>query len=366
MFSIACEMLRATNPFSKDVSELRYSLRGQEDDTRYNLLDLVETEIKKYNHRHKGKSEENLKRVYDAISKAMVKYVENYPVTFSFKQQTKRNFKGWLKKLGEACEIEDPPIPEIFEVKEADTGIALLKLLHSRAGVSYEDIGNAMGFTQRAIQKDLIKLCPSMYSGPTTAASYVPFKIGGQPIVADISLVDSNVERADEKRFFTRNTIHPLVLQENIVQLASLLKALCYQYFDCSDEVAVLIAIDIWSQMSEYARKKIKNHYAFDNPDLTDFVKMLEDECPDDHVCKYRTERELSEEIEMPIDDALRYLAKAPGRKATILLKNGVHLRVRELHQTYNAEGCPAYKALTVGGGETTFTKDQVEEVLHK
>lgn len=253
-----------------------------------------------------------------------------------------------------------------MKVKEADTGIALLKLLHSREGVTYQDIHEALDINQRAIQKDLVKLCPALYSGPSTAASYVPFKIGGQPIVADISLINPRTERADEKRFFTRNSIHPLVLQENIMQLSSLLKALCHQYFDHSDEVSVLIAIDIWSQLSKYTQKKIKNHYAFDDPDLADFVEMLEDECPDNHVCRYRTEKELSGDIEMPIDDALPYLTKAQGRKATILLKNGAYIRVQTLYPIYNADGRPAYQALMCDGDQTTFTKDQVEEVILK
>ena len=113
-------------------------------------------------------------------------------------------------------------------------------------------------------------------------------------------------------------------------------------------------------------KSKIKKHYAFDNPDLRDFIEMLDDECPDDHVCVYRTERDLLRDIEMPVDDALPYLAKVHGRKAIIILKTGECIRVKELHQTYTNDGREAYQALSSEGKLMTFVKEQVEEVILK
>lgn len=364
IYAIAYEMLETTNIFEKDISQLHYSKCGHNVD-EVSFLDLLKRWSKIHDHRYCGKSEENLRRAFSVISGAMDEYINGYPASFSFRQRTKRNFKKWLERIISAYNLTGIRVSDELKSDETDTGIAMLKLLHARDGVTYEDFRKELGITDRAIHKNLVKLSPSLYTRETPLPEqYSPLRLGGQPLLADIELVDETEISLKEKRFRTLNSIHPLVLQENIVQLATLLKALCYQYYDRSDEVGVLIAIDIWSQMSEYARMKIKNYYAFDNPDLTDFIVMLEDECPDDHASKYRTEKEMRQDIEMPIEDALPFLAKAPGRKATIILSDGIHIRVQQLHQTVLSDGRLAYQALDTESVITTFSRDQVTEVI--
>ena len=152
-------MLQRTNVFPKDVSELKYASAWHEEDI--SLLGCVEDEIKKYNHRFRGRSERNLQIVYRCIGAAMAVYIESYPAAFSFKQQTKEFFLLWLEKIRHAYAIEDASIPDelVIGTKEKDTGIAMLKLLHSRAGVTYEELKDGLGgITERAIQKDLVKI----------------------------------------------------------------------------------------------------------------------------------------------------------------------------------------------------------------
>lgn len=359
IFAIACEMLQTTNIFSKKVSEIRYANNQHEEVC---LLDLVEKEINRYNHRLRGKTEHNLQCAYDAIAKAMPKYIDNgYSAPFSFKQRTKGNFAAWLKRIGESYTVSNAYIPEELTADEEDTGIAMLKLLHAREGVTYEEIADELGIGERAIQKDLVKLSPSLYSGDKKP--YPPFRLGGQPLLAEIELIQQG-KSASEKRFRTMNSVHPLVLQENIMQLGTILGALCHQYHDYEDELSPLIAIDIWSQMSEYAREKVKTYYAFDNQDLKHFIDMLEDECPDDHVCGYHTERELLNEIEMPIDQALRYLMKVEGRTGTIILKDGKHIQVHRLHPSIRDDGLSTYEAFDCDGNSVVFTKNQVVDIL--
>ena len=220
-------MLQRTNVFPKDVSELKYASAWHEEDI--SLLGCVEDEIKKYNHRFRGRSERNLQIVYRCIGAAMAVYIESYPAAFSFKQQTKEFFLLWLEKIRHAYAIEDASIPDelVIGTKEKDTGIAMLKLLHSRAGVTYEELKDGLGgITERAIQKDLVKITPSLYAGE--GVPDVPFRLGGQPLLAEIELVDKNETRAKFKRFRTLNSVHPLVLQENIMQLVSNREIICY------------------------------------------------------------------------------------------------------------------------------------------
>lgn len=362
IFDIACEMLVQTNIFPKDISEIYYTSRWQEEPIT--LLGCVKEKTKKCDHRFRGKTERNLHTAYKCIATAMVVYLESYPAVFSFKQQTKECFVAWLQKIGQAYAIADATIPDelIIGTQERDAGIAMLKLLHARDGVTYEEMKNGLGrISPRSIQKDLIKISPSLYGGD--GKPDVPFRLGGQPLLAEIELVDPEEYHAAKKRFRTLNTVHPLVLQENIMQLATLLKALAAQYFDQDDDVSRIIAVDIWSQMSPYARKKIVDFYAFDDLKLADFISEIDNPCPDDHGV-YRTEKELLQEIEMPVDLALPYLMKAPGRTGTIKLITGEHIVAKEIYPTTLNNGSKAYRIIDDAGRTLILTKDQMQDVM--
>jgi len=195
----------------------------------------------------------------------------------------------------------------------------------------------------------------------------VPFRLGGQPLLAEIELVDKTETRAKHKRFRTLNSVHPLVLQENIMQLATLLKALSHQYYDQADDVSRIIAVDIWSQMSEYARKKIIDYYTFDDVVLEDFIFEINNPCPDNHACVYHTEKELLQEIEMPIDQALPHLMKVSGRTGIIKLTSGDRIVVQQIIPTTLRDGTKAYQVIDNEGNSTLLTKDQIEDVIvHK
>lgn len=367
LFAIASEMLQHTNVFPKDVSELSYSSPWREDNI--SLLGCVEAETKKHNHRFRGKSERNLLTAYGCIAAAMVVYLESYPAVFSFKQQTKELFRNWLLRIRQMYSIADTADPAELTVgkNERDTGVAMLKLLHTRSGVTYGEIEHGIGgsISRRAIQKDFLKIFPSLYTGEGTPD--VPFRLGGQPLLADIELVDPTETRAEHKRFRTLNSVHPLVLQENIMQLATLLKALAHQYYDQEDDVSRLIAVDIWSQMSSYARGKIIDYYAFDDVTLQDLISEINDPSPDGHACVYHTEKELLQEIEMPVDQALPYLMKVSGRTGTIKLISGERITVQQIFPMTLRDGSNAYRVTDPEGNTTILTRNQIEDVIvHK
>lgn len=367
IYSIACEMLETTNIYSKTVSEIKYtsnSFDGEERKKVY-LLDLLKIETAKYNHRLRGRSESNLHNAYASIARALVEYISDYPVKFSIKAKVKKSFEIWLNKIASQYEITNSFIPEELDVKENDTGVALLKMLHAREGVSYDDINNELDIGPRAIQKDLVKLSPSLYNGNSSSDEpYVAFHLGGQPLHAEIKLV-AETQVAKEKRFYTPNSVSPIILQENIMQLGTLLNALANQYYDKNqeDDVARLIAVDIWNQMSEYAQDKIKNHFAADNINLEDFIIELEYAFPDDHICPYLTEKEMLDKIEMSISQALIYLSKAPGRSGTIVLTSGERIVAEHLEIIVHDNGGKAYKATNIDGQCIVFNKGQVKKI---
>ena len=107
-------MLQRTNVFPKDVSELKYASAWPEEDI--SLLGCVEDEIKKYNHRFRGRSERNLQIVYRCIGAAMAVYIEIYPAAFSFKQQTKEFFLLWLEKIPQIASASWTPAGRNFVI----------------------------------------------------------------------------------------------------------------------------------------------------------------------------------------------------------------------------------------------------------
>ena len=364
LYEIAFEMLNVTNVFDSDLSEIKYTIRESGEAVEISLLTLVKEEAQKDGrYKYRGKSKENLQRTYDCIADALVLFLENYSTAYSYKQRVKAQFKEWLETIGSKFDIDNNFIPESLVPGEADLGIRILKLLHSRNGVTYDDFIRELGLkSERSAQKYLVKLSPSLYTGTANEPPYPPFYLGGHPLYAEIENIGDKYE-AKKKRFISRNTIHPLVLQQNIMQLATMLKSLCHQYEDYGDEMARYIAVDIWYQLSDYAQSKIKNYYAYNDPDLEYFIRAIDGKCPDDHAV-YRKEKEyLLEDIERPIDTALADLEKVRGRTGTIILNNGKRIEVRYLEKTRTEFGEKAYQATDINGDSVVFTLEQVDSI---
>lgn len=154
-------MLRATNIYNRDVSDIKYTNSQQDEIT---LLALVKVEAS-LGHSYRGRSERNLQLAYESIVFAIEKYLESYSAPFSFKQCTKAKFAKWMDKICDAYDISDPTCHNKLRVSnnEIDTGIVMLKALHPRKGVSIEELHDQLHRSKRAIQKDLVKLDSSLY-----------------------------------------------------------------------------------------------------------------------------------------------------------------------------------------------------------
>lgn len=360
LYSIAYEMLNKTNIFQKELPEIRYTYMHEE----ISLLSCVRNETSKYGNKFCEKSESNLQLAYDCIVFAMIFYLEDYPATFSFKQQTRELFKMWINKIQIEYSIKNSDASNELKPTNAekDTGVAMLKALHPREGVTYKDIEKSLDIGIRSIQKSLVKISPSLYDGPKEA--YPPFRLGGQPLYASIT-IDKREDINGDKRFITKNTVHPLVLQENLPQLATLLKSLAHQFWDYEDDKTRIIGIDIWSQMSVYARNKIIDYYAFNDEDLASFVNIISQPCPDDHACLFYTEKEMMEnlEMELPLSDAISHLMKVDGRKGIIILNSEEQIEVHQITPGVSNEGEKYYRVIDANGEIRKIKTDEIRNV---
>lgn len=369
LYSLAIEMLRSTSVYRKELEEFHYpSLEDEDEDVR--LVDIVRYRANRLIKRRKADNNEK-QLAYQTVSESLAEYIENFPAVFSFKQNTKEKFTMWLEKIAVQYEIEGAKIPDILKIQqnEKDTAIVMLKSLHERKGVSKEELTRKLGINHlRSIQKNLRKLSPGLYEGPDIEKDnvYTPFRIGGQPVIADIR--ERGVNNKNQKLYNTPNTIHPIILQENLMQAGALLQALSRNFNEHCSEISVQIATDIWSQLSDYAKKRVEKVYAARDTDFADFINMLKDVCPNYRVCTFRTERQMASEIDLQLDEALRFLEKAPERYGTITYDDEYGeercLEKQQIRRIYYDGNNEKYVFVSVNGREHIIDYADIKDVL--
>ncbi len=350
---LAIDMLQSTNVFNVPIEEISCK-RGNKN---YSLLKMVQEEIENSS----SLSSNNADTAFRAIANATVKYLKIYTTQFSYKERLKLKFKFWLNKIAEAYSVKESDIPLELEVDEdsIDVGVKLLKLLHSRDGVTKKDISGELNkISTRQIQKYLHKI---------SNEEECPLYIGGQPAKAYIQAFKKKGEK--EAYYYTPNSIHPIVLQENVMQVYTLLKAL-YNYYDSDSQsnIGLIIALDIWSQLSDYAKERMQDLARRDDS-LQELIYLLEGtDCPDDHICTFLTEKDMAEAEELSVDEFLMYLQKVKERKASILIKeNSRRILLEDCHisELRRENDVIIYVAKNKNGIRQTFTRGQVLQIYN-
>ena len=251
----------------------------------------------------------------------MVKYADSYPAPASFKKRMRANFVRWLEAIRSKYEFpEQPEIPWALypEDGEKDTVIGMLQSLQSGRGVTKEELQVRLGIGTRAILKDLCKLDPT------------------------------------------------------------LLQAMQRNYDEHESTVSSYLAVDIWSQLSDYAKERIEYVFTAGDPDFAAFIEMLKDETPDGRIPAYRTERDMFIGDES-ISERLRYYMK--GDRVCPKLCLVIDEAERELTNVrISMQDRPAYrngsrkraekqkeilyKAVTEQGAEVAFKEKDVIDIL--
>lgn len=240
----------------------------------------------------------------------------------------------------------------------ADTVIALTKELQSRKGRTVHEMATALTLERRAIQKDLKKLDQG---NPAEAGKQPPFYIGGQPVNLEITAIPP--EKGKAIRYRTVNTMHPLVLLENQMQVGVLLQSLAHSYEDYESDVSVSIGLDIWCQLSDYAKERVKIYFAENDAALSEFIAKLESAKPDSKQVKFQTERSMFDSI-VSVEELTILTMKGAGRRCDLTLR-GVEeeLLGQKLESFTDADGRRRFRATGVDGTVTEFTFEDIEYI---
>lgn len=366
MIQLALEMLNTTNPYPKAVHEFYYSYVQAKHREYISFENILKRKLqgKKRSVRSEGALEKDYSVCYSAIRDTMIEYFENYkPQSFAFQQETKSRFAKWLKMMEKKYGIPEEKLPRELDVNrnDQDTAIVMLKELHDRNGKTVRDIAEKMNISARAVQKDLKKLDPRLNQESEETELMPAFRIGGQPIHTNISV--KKPYEGNINRYYTVNTVHPLVLLENQMQIGTLLQALAHSY-NAGNETSYSIGLDIWYQLSAYSKERVKAYFVYNDDVFESFIKQIENEVPDSKGEKFQTEKSMFMNLGMAEDELITYAMKGQGRRCNIVLKEKREELVAQLLSYYtNDKGEIIYRATGLNGEINDFRREQLENI---
>ena len=168
----------------------------------------------------------------------------------------------------------------------------------NQEGITKEDLALQLGVSKKTIQTDLHKL--SSNSERNTGK----LRLGGQCLQVKIDYKSDKNEKG-KRYFYTENTLHPLVLQLNVMQLGVLLQSLHQAYLNDISLVSFGIALDVWGQLSAYGKERIRKIFGTQSKEFDEFIDELDDTYNSEHMLTFQTEQELIEEDDLNVRDKL-------------------------------------------------------------
>ena len=363
LYHRACGMLRTTNVYSQPIENLRFI----KNDKTYSLLDMLKknTDYGKRADNRRITISEKQGEAFRGICESLVEYVQEYPASYSVKQGIYKKFIDWMKEIKARynIEVDNQELAEYTTGRSVDTVVEMLQILQEPAGVTKEDIAQMLHISERAVLKNLCRLDHSL--GESKQSKEVPY-IAGQPVGVKIKAF--RVHGKTEHRYRIVNTLHPIVLQENLMQAGTLIQALARNYKVYGNDISYVIGLDIWSQLTKYARAKIRAVYSYGDSDVKGFIEILEEDYPGaDMACAYLPERDMLNSFSVSNKEKLGYLAKSGSRRCNLKLYIDESIQSFEsvsIRQEGNGvETEVAYKAICPGGKEILFMEAQVIDI---
>lgn len=311
----------------------------------------------------------------DLFSEGMNEFLYSYPAPAIYKQDIRRTFLHWLKVIDLRQDLgiggEDME-QRLIEMAATDTGVALLKSLHDRNGKSKAEIGKEIGIGEKAVQTDLRKLCPDLIK--EDGRTPPPMRLGGQALYADIRVAkrkSAGDGSGAEKRFFTPDTVHPVVLQMNMMQVGCLLRSLCHAYSSEITRVSLQLAVDVWMQLSDYGKNRVREVFVPQDDALGPFIEKLEGIASGNELLAFLSEEEMRQDEENAnLADRL-LLAYKGGMKCDVQyrIREEQHVRHDQRIEMVFRQGKPAYRILPFDPADAqdkgiTVAAEQIEKIV--
>lgn len=292
--------MTGTNPYAIPLEQMKYSV--------YSINSLLEKNAKELCNDKSIKDDNVL--IHRIITRTLEEYLRHYPAPFSFKQRIREKFLEWITKIEKIYGIYDEDLNmEFFEdYKSKNVAITIIKELHNRDGVTKKELSTKLGITPRAVLNAMDKL----------DGDGEPYYLGDQPVRVEIEYLRVDEDTAKEesvsnnaRKYRTYNTLNPIILQENMLQLYTLIKCMLIQIDDDNKQTLLYAVLqDVYFQLSEYARQRVHKLMEVNDKQLLHYLQELDELAPTDDVVKFITEREMKLRGELSGSEEDDYYAK--------------------------------------------------------
>ncbi len=302
MISSVIEQLYRTSPLGDGMTERILYGRNEDEEADHDSLEPSSDCLLAFlNEEFPDGKKRNSSELIKGVLSAMSSYVRSRPSGAVRKQKIWDQFAIWIKNLAEELCVpleKDVISSEMPEPYVEDPYIRMTKALH------YVKRMDAVKYP--AMTRD--GLAESLQMSPQTVKEMINaldqskpekvVRIAGQKVELDIrhkDLFDENT--GSRKRFFyAASTVNPIFLQLNVAEVNALLYGLMRSYFQDERNMSLLLAAEIWSQLSDYTRIRFRKIYLdpeHGSKEFREFLYTVIDESASLDLCRYRTEREL-------------------------------------------------------------------------
>ena len=229
--------------------------------------------------------------VLETIIEIFNNYVISLPAPVRYKQRVSDMLCDWAKKIADRLGVSDYNVAgQMMEQYVPDLTVELIKSLHfnpedSDKGVTKQEIRDKYGISKRSIE--------SYFSRLSGKDKKNPLRIAGQTVTTHVDAIEAT---GMASKYYTQDTISPIFLPANISQLKTLLKGLYYESRMNRDPFAMTLAIDIWSQLSEYAKERIKKYYGRPDKNFNEFLCLVDSKSEDIFI-SYREEADYADDM---------------------------------------------------------------------
>ena len=258
-----------------------------------------------------------------SIANGMGDYLRKYPAPPSYKQRLWDSCDCWIRRIADKRGVEAGITfeDEMPRPVARDLGVDLIKALHDEAGKTKEKLAEELNVGSKTIQTELRALDPSLREG---GADIRPLRIAGQEMHPKIEFrlqAREDNPRAVERVYYMKNRLHPIALQLNTQEAATLLLALFRMNEDTGSLLSREMALDIWCQLSNYGQCRIREKYGSNDREFNAFLDEIEEELGANRLVTFHTEEQQRDD-NMSLDELVMSSFKN-GDDCRIVLKQG-------------------------------------------
>ena len=313
------DLLKETSPFEQDVfNKMYFGIEGGNCSLRrciiYYSQEVIDSEI-------------NLEVLFQSFSE----YTKRTRASIYIKQNLWEHFACWLNAVAERTNriAEYETLQEDYESPVVEDPVIQVVQRLQGEGATKDEIAKMIHATPKTAKNIIRRLDPQVEGKNSVRLN--PVRIDGQEINVRIKtkkkmtfLLEEKTENEDKfkqpvKVFYTTNSLHPVFLQQNLTQVIFLLDSLAKNWEENGSDIVYGIAVDIWMQLSQYAKDKIRDNHQ-DMIELCNLVQQIEDDYMEDNLfSKFLTEKEMLKDSEN-IDDLLFECEKIGCKVDLVLL----------------------------------------------